>query len=64
MADETIVAVFIDYENLAIGARAMKQSEFQIDIVLKRILEKGRIVFKRAYCDGCQDREPKEQTGP
>lgn len=51
MADERMVAVFADYENLAIGARMMKQGDFQIDLVLKRVLERGRIVFKRAYCD-------------
>jgi uncharacterized protein (TIGR00288 family) len=51
MAEERMVAVFADYENLAIGARAMKQREFQIDMVLKRVLERGRIVYKRAYCD-------------
>jgi uncharacterized protein (TIGR00288 family) len=51
MADEEMVAVFADYENLAIGARAMKQREFNMDMVLKRILERGRIVYKRAYCD-------------
>jgi len=51
MAEEQMVAVFADYENLAIGARAMKQREFHIEMVLKRVLERGRIVFKRAYCD-------------
>jgi uncharacterized protein (TIGR00288 family) len=51
MSDEEMVAVFADYENLAIGARAMKQREFNMDMVLKRILERGRVVFKRAYCD-------------
>ncbi len=51
MADERMVAVFADYENLAIGARMMKQGDFQIDLVLKRVLERGRVVFKRAYCD-------------
>ena len=29
----------------------MKTGEFQIQLVLKRLLEKGRIVYKRAYCD-------------
>ena len=29
----------------------MKKGEFKVDLVLKRLLEKGRIVFKRAYCD-------------
>lgn len=51
MADEQLIAVFVDFENLAIGVRDMKKGEFKIDLVLKRLLEKGRIVFKRAYCD-------------
>ncbi|MBI5506045.1 MAG: NYN domain-containing protein [Deltaproteobacteria bacterium] len=51
MADETLIAVFIDFENLAIGARDLHTEEFRIELVLKRLLEKGRIVFKRAYCD-------------
>ncbi len=45
------IAVFVDFENLALGARDMKWGDFQIQLVLKRLLEKGRIVFKRAYCD-------------
>ena len=51
MSDEPLIAVFIDFENLAIGVRDMKAGGFQIELVLKRLLEKGRIVFKRAYCD-------------
>jgi uncharacterized protein (TIGR00288 family) len=51
MPEEPIIAVFIDFENLAIGVRAMKSGTFQIELVLRRLLEKGRIVFKRAYCD-------------
>jgi uncharacterized protein (TIGR00288 family) len=51
MAAEPLIAVFVDFENLAIGVRDMKAGKFQIDLVLKRLLEKGRIVFKRAYCD-------------
>ncbi len=51
MADEPRIAVFIDYENLAIGARHMPTAQFKIDLVVRRLLEKGRIVFKRAYCD-------------
>lgn len=48
---EPLIAVFVDFENLAIGVRQMKAGKFQIQLVLKRLLEKGRIVFKRAYCD-------------
>ena len=51
MADEPLIAVFVDYENLAIGVRRMRKGKFQIDLVLRRLLEKGRIVYKRAYCD-------------
>ena len=51
MSEEPLIAVFIDFENLAIGVRDMKAGKFQIQLVLKRLLEKGRIVFKRAYCD-------------
>src|SRR4051812_12136107 len=51
MTEEPLIAVFVDFENLAIGVRDMKAGKFQIQLVLKRLLEKGRIVFKRAYCD-------------
>ncbi len=51
MSDESLIAVFIDFENLALGVRDMKEPKFQIDLVLKRLLEKGRLVYKRAYCD-------------
>lgn len=53
MSTEPLIAVFIDYENLAIGVRDMepKKKAVQIDLVLDRLLKKGRIVFKRAYCD-------------
>jgi uncharacterized protein (TIGR00288 family) len=51
MADELLIAVFVDYENLALGTRQTKQGEFKMDLVLKRLLEKGRIVYKRAYGD-------------
>src|SRR3989304_5361452 len=51
MSEEPLIAVFVDFENLAIGARDMKGGSFRVDLILKRLLEKGRIVFKRAYCD-------------
>src|SRR5580704_14949344 len=51
MSEEPLIAVFVDFENLALGVRHMKAGQFQIQLVLKRLLEKGRIVFKRAYCD-------------
>jgi uncharacterized protein (TIGR00288 family) len=51
MSDEQLIAVFIDFENLAIGVKQMRAGQFKIQLILKRLLEKGRIVFKRAYCD-------------
>jgi len=51
MSEEPLIAVFVDFENLALGVRDMKSGEFAIGLILKRLLEKGRIVFKRAYCD-------------
>ncbi len=51
MSAEPLIAIFIDFENLAIGVRGMKSGAFEIRLVLKRLLEKGRIVYKRAYCD-------------
>ena len=51
MSAEPLIAVFVDFENLAIGVREMKSGDFEVRLVLRRLLEKGRIVFKRAYCD-------------
>jgi uncharacterized protein (TIGR00288 family) len=51
MAEEPLIAVFVDFENLALGVRDMKGGAFKVDLILKRLLEKGRIVYKRAYCD-------------
>ncbi len=53
MTTEPLIAVFIDYENLALGVRDDRKlgDEVEIGLVLNRLLEKGRIVHKRAYCD-------------
>ncbi|MBI1309945.1 NYN domain-containing protein [bacterium] len=51
MAEESLIAVFVDFENLALGVRDMKSGRFDISLILKRLLEKGRLVYKRAYCD-------------
>jgi uncharacterized protein (TIGR00288 family) len=44
------IAVFIDFENLALGFKD-RLGRFEIKLVLKRLLEKGKIVAKKAYCD-------------
>ena len=53
MAKPTInnMAVFCDFENVALGVRDARYSRFDIDKVLERLLLKGSIVVKKAYCD-------------
>lgn len=45
------MAVFCDFENIALGARDAKYAAFDIGKVLERLLLKGNIVVKKAYCD-------------
>ncbi len=49
--DERRIAVFIDFENVAMGVRESRYGNFDIDLVLKRLVEKGKIMVKRAYSD-------------
>jgi uncharacterized protein (TIGR00288 family) len=53
MAKPTInnMAVFCDFENVALGVRDAKYSRFDIGKVLEKLLLKGSIVVKKAYCD-------------
>ncbi len=46
-----ILAVFCDFENVALGVRDAKFDQFDIRKVLERLLLKGPIVVKKAYCD-------------
>src|SRR4026208_2590305 len=48
---EATMAVFLDLENIAIGAREAHYARFSIQKVLERLLLKGHIVVKKAYCD-------------
>ena len=50
-ADITNMAVFCDFENVALGVADAKYAKFDIDKVLERLLLKGSIVVKKAYCD-------------
>ncbi len=45
------MALFCDFENIAIGVRDAKYAQFDIKKVLERLLLKGSIVVKKAYCD-------------
>jgi uncharacterized protein (TIGR00288 family) len=48
---DATMAVFLDLENIALGARDAKYPSFDIQKVLERLLLKGHIVVKKAYCD-------------
>src|SRR3989442_11864752 len=45
------MALFCDFENVALGVRDAKYEKFDIGRVLERLLLKGSIVVKKAYCD-------------
>ncbi len=45
------MAVYLDLENIALGARDARYPSFDIEQVLERLLLKGHIVVKKAYCD-------------
>ena len=45
------MALFCDFENIALGVRDAKYAQFDITRVLERLLLKGNIVVKKAYCD-------------
>ena len=48
---EHTLAVFIDFENLALGFKGKKDKRFDIKKVLERLIEKGKIIVKKAYAD-------------
>jgi uncharacterized protein (TIGR00288 family) len=45
------MALFCDFENIALGVRDAAYEKFDINVVLERLLLKGNIVVKKAYCD-------------
>lgn len=70
MTDPTIIepnlALYCDYENVAIGARESRFDAFDIDLVLARLLDKGKIVVKKAYADWGRyksNRKPLHEAG-
>ncbi len=48
---EHTLAVFIDFENIALGFKGKKDKRFDIQKVLERLVEKGKIIVKKAYAD-------------
>jgi uncharacterized protein (TIGR00288 family) len=51
MSVEPKLALFFDFDNLALGIKEARYTAFDLKCVLQRLVEKGRIVFKRAYAD-------------
>ncbi len=49
--DDLSMALFCDFENVALGVRDLGHERFDIKPVLERLLLKGNIVVKKAYCD-------------
>lgn len=45
------MAIFADFENVAIGAEQAKYDRFDIRKILERVLVKGNVVVRKAYCD-------------
>jgi uncharacterized protein (TIGR00288 family) len=56
-ADTHSMALFCDFENIALGVRDAKYDKFNIKKVLEKLLLKGSIVVKKAYCDWDRYRE-------
>jgi len=50
-SDNRQLAIFCDFENVALGVRDARYAKFDISLVLERLLVKGSIVYKKAYCD-------------
>ena len=55
--DSISMALFCDFENVALGVRDAKYEKFDIKRVLERLLLKGSIVVKKAYCDWARYKE-------
>lgn len=50
MSDNNL-ALFCDFENVALGVKDEKLPPFDVELVLERLLVKGNVVVKKAYCD-------------
>ncbi len=51
MQQERKMALFMDFENIAIGIEDSKYGKFELGLIQKRLVEKGKILFKRAYAN-------------
>src|SRR5881275_2127543 len=51
MSDDRKLAMFMDFENIARGVKEAQYKSFEIKLVLERLVEKGKIMVRRAYAD-------------
>src|SRR5690242_15880401 len=51
LADAQNLALFCDFENIALGVREARYPELNVKLVIERLLVKGSIVVRKAYCD-------------
>ena len=58
--EEARIALFVDFENIALGLKGKKTKSFDVHKILERLLEKGRIIAKRAYADWTRYSEYRE----
>ncbi|MBL7139844.1 MAG: NYN domain-containing protein [Planctomycetes bacterium] len=56
-AETKNMALFCDFENIALGVRDANYAQFDINKVMERLLLKGSIVVKKAYCDWARYKE-------
>lgn len=56
-AETRNMALFCDFENIALGVRDAHFAQFDISVVIERLLLKGNIVVKKAYCDWARYKE-------
>ncbi|MFN7697070.1 MAG: NYN domain-containing protein [Deltaproteobacteria bacterium] len=61
LEDAPNMAIFCDFENVAIGAQKASYDELDIRLVLERLLDKGKIVVKKAYADWDRYKQHKRQ---
>lgn len=51
VSEESKLALFVDLENIILGVRETKYASFEITKVLERLVEKGKLIVKKAYAD-------------
>ncbi len=56
---EKQIAIFVDFENLALGVQDAKFEKFRLDLAINRLVERGRIIYKKAYADWTRYRNDK-----